>query len=44
VPLGGGSAGTAILDDVAGANAMMVSDGTNWVIMQYDSNDSLILE
>lgn len=44
VPLGGGSAGTAILDDVAGANAMMISDGTNWIIMQYDSNDSLILE
>jgi hypothetical protein len=44
VPLGGGAAGTAILDDVAGANAMMISDGTNWVIMQYDSNDSLILE
>ena len=44
VPLGGGAAGTAILDDVAGANAMMVSNGTNWVIMQYDSNDSLILE
>lgn len=34
VPRAGGSAGTAILDDVAGNWATLVSDGTNWVIMQ----------
>lgn len=34
VPRAGGSAGAAILDDVAGNWATLVSDGTNWVIMQ----------
>jgi hypothetical protein len=34
VPRAGGAAGTAILDDVAGNWATLVSDGTNWVIMQ----------
>ena len=43
VPLAGGSAGTAILEDVAGANATLVSDGTNWVMTQYDSNNALQL-
>lgn len=33
VPLGGGSAGTAILPATAGAATTLVSDGTNWVIM-----------
>ena len=44
VPLAGGSAGTAILEAVAGANATLVSDGTNWIMMQYDSNNALQLE
>jgi len=34
VPRAGGGASTAILDDVAGNWATLVSDGTNWVIMQ----------
>jgi hypothetical protein len=34
VPIGGGSAGTAILGATAGAWAQLKSDGTNWVIMQ----------
>jgi hypothetical protein len=44
VPLAGGSATTAILQAVAGANATLVSDGTNWIMTQYDSNNSLELE
>ena len=44
VPLAGGSATTAILKAVAGANATLVSDGTNWIMMQYDSNNALQLE
>jgi hypothetical protein len=34
VPITGGAAGTAILAATAGAWATLVSDGTNWVIMQ----------
>jgi hypothetical protein len=34
VPLAGGSAGTAILPATDGAWATLVSDGTNWIIMQ----------
>lgn len=34
VPRAGGAAGTAILDNVAGNWATLVSNGTNWVIMQ----------
>ena len=34
VPIAGGAAGTAILAATAGAWATLVSDGTNWVIMQ----------
>ena len=44
VPLAGGAATTAILQAVAGANATLVSDGTNWVMTQYDSNNALQLE
>ena len=44
VPLDGTSAGTAILLDVIGNWATMVSDGTNWVIMQAASNNNLLLE
>ena len=34
VPLTGGAAGTAILSGASGRWATLVSDGTNWVIMQ----------
>ena len=44
VPQAGGAAGTAILLAVAGNWATMVSDGTNWVIMQAASNNNLLLE
>jgi hypothetical protein len=44
VPLAGGSATTAILEAVAGANATLVSNGTNWIMTQYDSNNALQLE
>jgi len=44
VPLDGISAGTAILLDVVGNWATMVSDGTNWIIMQAASNNNLLLE
>jgi hypothetical protein len=33
VPLGGGSAGTAILAATAGKWALLVSDGTSWQVM-----------
>jgi hypothetical protein len=44
VPLAGGSAGTAILAAVAGDTATLVSDGTNWIMMQYTPNNVLLLE
>lgn len=44
VPLAGGAATTAILEAVAGSNATLVSDGTNWIMTQYDSNNALLLE
>ena len=44
VPLDSTVAGTAILLDVIGNWATMVSDGTNWVIMQAASNNNLLLE
>jgi hypothetical protein len=44
VPLDSTTAGTAILLDVVGNWATMVSDGTNWVIMQAASNNNLLLE
>ena len=34
VPLAGGAAGTAILAATAGKYATLISDGTNWIIMQ----------
>jgi hypothetical protein len=40
----GGAAGTAILDNVAGNWATIVSDGTNWVTTQAASNNNLLLE
>ena len=44
VPQGCGSAGTAILLGVVGNWATLVSDGTNWVIMQAAANNCLLLE
>jgi len=44
VPIDSASAGTAILLAVVGNWATMVSDGTNWVIMQQAANNNLLLE
>jgi len=44
VYIGGGAAGTAILAASVGDSATLVSDGTNWVMMQYASNNNLLLE
>ena len=44
VPLGGGAAGTAILENVAGNWATLVSNGTNWVTMQEAPNNALLIE
>ena len=44
VPIDSTSAGTAILLGVVGNWATMVSDGTNWIIMQAASNNNLLLE
>ena len=44
VPIDSATAGTAILLNVIGNWATMVSDGTNWVIMQAASNNNLLLE
>jgi hypothetical protein len=44
VPRGGGVAGTSILLNVAGNWATLVSDGTNWIIMQAAANNCLLLE
>ena len=44
VPIDSTSAGTAILLAVVGNWATMVSDGTNWVIMQAAANNCLLLE
>jgi hypothetical protein len=44
VPQGGGAAGTAILAASVGDSATLVSNGTNWVMMQYVSYNNLLLE
>jgi hypothetical protein len=44
VPIDSTSAGTAVLLGVVGNWATMVSDGTNWIIMQAASNNNLLLE
>ena len=44
VPQGGGAAGTAILTNVVGNWATLVSDGSNWVIMQAAAFNNLLLE
>jgi len=43
-PIDSTTAGTAILLAVAGNWATMVSDGTNWIIMQQAANNCLLLE
>ena len=42
VPQSGGAAGTAILTNVSGNWATLVSNGTNWVIMQAASFNNLL--
>ena len=44
VPIGSTTASTAILLGVIGNWATVVSDGTNWVVMQAASNNNLLLE
>jgi hypothetical protein len=44
VPIDTTTAGTTILLGVVGNWATMVSDGTNWIIMQAASNNNLLLE
>jgi len=44
VPQGGGAAGTAILAASSGDSAILVSNGTSWVMMQYASYNNLLLE
>jgi len=44
VPIDSTAVGTAILLNVVGNWATIVSDGTNWVIMQAAGNNNLLLE
>lgn len=44
IPQGGGAAGTAILAASVGDSATLVSNGTNWVMMQYASFNNLLVE
>lgn len=44
IPQGGGAAQTTILLDIAGNWATLVSNGTNWVIMQAGEYNNLLLE
>jgi hypothetical protein len=44
VPIDSTTVGAAILLGVVGNWATLVSDGTNWVIMQAASNNNLLLE
>jgi hypothetical protein len=44
VSQGGGAASTAILAASAGDSATLVSDGTNWIMMQYASYNNLLIE
>lgn len=44
VPIGGGAAGTSILLASAGDQCTLVSNGTNWIMMQYVPNNILLLE
>jgi len=42
VPIGGGSASTAILNAIVGDQCTLVSNGTNWVLTQYIPNNILL--
>ena len=44
VAIGGGAAGTSILLASAGDQSTLVSDGTNWIMMQYVPNNIMLLE
>jgi len=44
VAIGGGAAGTSILLANAGDQCTLVSNGTNWIMMQYVPNNILLLE
>lgn len=44
IPVAGGAASTAILNAVAGDSATLVSNGTNWVMTQYNVNNALLVE
>jgi hypothetical protein len=44
VPLAGGAAATSILLASSGDSATLVSDGTNWLMTQYNPNNILLLE
>lgn len=43
VPLGGGAAGTAILDAITGNWATLVSNGSNWIMMQEAPNNVMLV-
>ena len=43
VPISDGSTGTAILAAVTGDTCTLVSDGTNWITMQYTPNNVLLI-
>jgi len=42
VPIGGGSASTAILNAIVGDQCTLVSNGANWVLTQYIPNNILL--
>jgi len=44
VAIGGAAAGTSILLASAGDQSTLVSNGTNWIMMQYVPNNILLLE
>ena len=44
VAVGGGAAGTSILLASSGDQCTLVSNGTNWIMMQYVPNNILLLE
>jgi hypothetical protein len=44
VPIAGGAAGTAILAASIGDTTTLISDGTNWIQVRYNPNNSLLLE
>ena len=44
VQIGGGAATTSILNAVTSDQCLLVSDGTNWILVQYIPNNVLLLE